>query len=247
VEKCGSRSRLKQDIKHNSQIEDRGMGVAAKSTDSEIPESNVIVLTGSIGSGKSSAARYFAELGAAIVSADALAHEALAPGTESYRHICAEFGPSIIKADGQIERKVLGEIVFSDREKKARLESIVHPYVRKRAREEFIRRSESGAQVVMYECPLFFESGLDAVPFRAVITLVADEEICRDRIRQRDGLTAAQAEARISQQFPAQLKAERSDFVLHNNGTPAELRQEIHMLWPRLIALPPPPTALPTN
>ncbi|MFN8389156.1 MAG: dephospho-CoA kinase [Bdellovibrionota bacterium] len=200
------------------------------------PERDVVVLTGTIGSGKTAVGKILSALGANVVHADTLAHEVIAKGSPGYDEVVSRFGAAVLLPNGEIDRKALGRIVFDDVQERKALERIVHPRVRRLSEDRFRQGLKSGAPLVVYECPLFFESGLDSQPFRAVVTVVADEPLCIERICKRDSLTQAEATARLRQQLSAAEKSKRSSFVIENNGTEQELETEVRKLWPRLIA-----------
>ena len=115
----------------------------------------VIGLTGGIGCGKSLAAQYFAELGALVIDADQLARAAIERGSDGFDEVIAFFGDSILK-DGNIDRRALGELIFKDPAAKSKLESIVHPFVRREFEEAV--SSLKGDQVLVYEVPLLVET-----------------------------------------------------------------------------------------
>ena len=119
-------------------------------------------LTGGIGSGKSTAARRFAALGAHVYHADEVARRALDPGAVCYRRVIAAFGPGIVKQDGTIDRKLLGEIIFANEEKRAALNRIVHPHVISELfalANKDLEKNERG--IAVFEVPLLFESGMN--------------------------------------------------------------------------------------
>jgi len=196
----------------------------------------IIGLTGGSGSGKSTVARRFAELGASVYSADTIARQALEPGEECYRKVVDVFGETILAKDGRIDRKVLAETVFSDEQKRKLLNEIVHPFVIDqlflRAEVDLSNRSDL---IVIFDIPLLFESGLDARMDRT-ITVACDEEERVRRIVQRDRVSAKQALARIHAQMPEEEKRLRADYVLDNNGSIEELLRQVDALYELLKA-----------
>ncbi len=195
----------------------------------------VIGLTGGIGSGKSTVAGIMAELGAAVIDTDKLGHEAFRCGTETWRRVVGAFGEGILARDGEIDRKKLGEIVFADPEKRARLDGIMHPAIHELvlARLEELRRS--GVAVALVDVPLLIESATDLRPLVDEIwVVVASEEAVLNRLGERSGMDREAALARIRSQMPAQEKIKHADVVIDNDDTEAELKARVTALWRRL-------------
>ncbi|HLV61198.1 MAG TPA: dephospho-CoA kinase [Fredinandcohnia sp.] len=190
-----------------------------------------IGLTGGIASGKSEVSRRLAARGVPIVDADLLAREAVAPGSSALAQI-ADRWPQVVR-NGVLDRKALGAIVFSSEEERRALEAILHPWIR----EEALRRMDDwlarGAERVIYDAPLLFETGADA-HVDAVILVAAPEEAQRERLMRRDGLDAAQAEARIAAQMPLAEKRRRATFVIENDGDLESLHRKVDALWERI-------------
>lgn len=182
----------------------------------------VFGLTGGIGSGKSAVAARFRARHLPVVDADVLAREAVAPGTEGLRAVIAEFGEEILASDGQLDRKRLGATIFADASARARLNAIVHPQVRALALARFAELGARGEPLVCYEVPLLFEVGLQD-SLRPVVVVHASEQTRVRRIVERDGLSEAEARARVAAQMPLSIKAERADHVIDNEGTLEEL------------------------
>ena len=195
-----------------------------------------IGLTGGIGSGKSTAATRFAELGARVYHADDLSRRALDPGAICYDRVVAAFGEEILQVDGTIDRKKLGAIVFSSEEKRQTLNSIIHPYVINEllalAQRDFQTQSYP---VAVFEVPLLFESGMDAVMDKNIV-VSCDHESRIARVMERDGLTREQVEARIRAQIPEEEKLLRADYILDNNSTETNLLTQVDALYQTWMA-----------
>jgi dephospho-CoA kinase len=172
-----------------------------------------VALTGSIGMGKSTVAKMFARAGVPLFDADAVVHRLQAPGGGLIEKI-AELFPGCVRA-GTLDRECLAEIVLTDREQLARLESIVHPAVRE-AREAFIAQRREAA-VVVFEIPLLFETGSEA-EFDKVIVVSAPAAVQRARVLQRGGMSEARLDAILARQMPDADKRQRADFVI-DTGT----------------------------
>ena len=196
----------------------------------------IIGLTGGIGSGKSAAARRFAELGAAVYQADDISRQALKPSAHCYREVVETFGNDILASDGQIDRKKLASIVFSDEQKRAKLNGIVHPYV---IDQLFSRaKNDLGNQkhaIAIFEVPLLFESGLDENMDRNIV-VSSEEDMRVRRVVARDGVSREQALARIRAQMPEEEKRKRADYILENNGSLDDLVRQVDALYRLLNA-----------
>ena len=192
-------------------------------------------LTGGIGSGKSSVASILEEYGIPVVSADELSRVVIAPGTEGLEEVVKEFGPEIIdEKTGELDRKRMASVVFTDPEKRARLESIIHPRVRERF-EDVMRALESGGHtIVVYEIPLLFEKKLqDTVT--AVIVVSAREEVRVDRVVARSGLTPEDVRRRMNAQVSEQTRRKGADYIIENNGDRVDLRHEVETMIVRFL------------
>ncbi len=190
----------------------------------------LIGLTGGIASGKSAVSRMLREAGVPVVDADVLAREAVAPGTEALRAIAARFGARVIGADGTLDRKALGAVVFADPAARADLNAIVHPAVAALAAERLAELRAAGAPVAVYEVPLLFESGLEGA-MDATILVAASEDAQLRRMASRDGLDEEAARARIAAQLPLAEKRLRATAVVENDGTLAELAARLGAAW----------------
>ncbi len=142
-------------------------------------------LTGGIGSGKSEVARLLAAHGAVVVDADALAREAVAPGTPGLAAVVAEFGPEVLAADGSLDRAALGRVVFGDDTRLAALEAIVHPYVGRRSAE--LMAAAAPGSVVVYDVPLLVEKGLQD-GYDVVVVVDAADDVRLHRLVDRRGM-----------------------------------------------------------
>ena len=192
----------------------------------------IVALTGGIGSGKSTVGELFANLGALVVDSDLLAREVIQRGTEGFEQVVAEFGDQILK-NGEIDRALLGDIVFKDRAKLARLESITHPLIRK-AFKNFVDKAPADS-IVINQIPLLVESKSNYT-FDAVITVSASEEIRKQRLTKR-GLSEAEIIRRMAAQASDSEREAISDFVIQNAGTPDDLTGMVEKVWAKLQIL----------
>ena len=185
-----------------------------------------VALTGGIGSGKSTVAEFFDELGAFVIDSDQLARDVVERGTPGYEAVLAAFGDDIL-TDGEINRAKLAEIVFKDAAARATLESIIHPLVRVAA-EKTVRNLPSDA-VVINQIPLLVETD-GAKRFDFVITVSADEDVRRRRLIER-GMKDYEITKRLAAQVDDTAREAIAHFVIRNNSSIEELRQAIQVLW----------------
>jgi dephospho-CoA kinase len=183
----------------------------------------LIGLTGNIATGKSTVAHMLVDLGAERIDADALVHDLQRKGTPTYERIVAEFGPGILREDGEIDRKALGAIVFGNPARLRALEAIVHPAV---SDESQRRMSEAKADVVVYEAIKLIEAGrhtmCDAI---WVVTAPRDAQIAR-LMRDR-GLSEAEARQRVEAQPPPEEKLKYATVVIDNGGSLDDTREQV--------------------
>lgn len=193
-------------------------------------------LTGGIASGKSLVAGMLRDLGAAVVDADRIAREVVAPGGPAYDGVVNAFGPEVVRADGTLDRKALAARVFADPESRRRLNALTHPHIRRRMVEEADRLSSAPeTRVILFDIPLLLETtdgrdlGLDGI-----IVVYADDEVRVRRLMARDGLSEAEARRRLAVQMPLRDKVARADWVIDNGGTPEETRRQARQVWAAL-------------
>lgn len=182
----------------------------------------LVGLTGGIATGKSTFSAALRARGVPVVDADALARAAVAPGSPALAEIARAFGPGVIAADGGLDRKEMARLVFADPTARRRLEAITHPAVRRGMTDETARLAAAGHALAFYDTPLLFEIGLDR-SVDCVVVIWAPPDVQRARLAARDGLAAAEADARLAAQLPIDEKAARADFVVENVGLVAEL------------------------
>lgn len=194
-----------------------------------------IGLTGGIAAGKSVAAARLAELGAVVIDYDLLSREAVATGTTGLEEVVAAFGPGVLAADGGLDRAALGRIVFEDAAARTTLNHIVHPIVHRLAAErEAAAAAADPDAVVVHDIPLLAESGRDD-SFHLVVAVLADVELRVDRLVQGRGLSEAEARNRIAAQVGDDARTAVADVLLHGDGSPDALREQVDALWVRLL------------
>lgn len=187
-------------------------------------------LTGGIGSGKSTAARMFEELGAFVIDSDELAREAVESGSPGLLEIIALW-PSVAH-EGDLDRAALARIVFNDALARERLNAIVHPIVRRLAAER--AASTRPGQLVVQMIPLLFETNSEG-RFEKTIVVVAPEAARIERAMRRDGATQEQIRARIASQIPVDQARRRADYVIENDGDLAHLHRQVQTIYDALM------------
>ena len=186
-------------------------------------------LTGNVASGKSSVARSWAELGAAVVDADVLARAAAKPGSAGLARVREAFGERVM-LEGQLDRAALRRIVFADPAARRRLESIIHPEVARLRELEESRLRDAGAGIVVHDIPLLFEVGMQD-EFDLVVLVDAPADLRAERLVRDRGLDPAEARAMIDAQMPSEEKRAVSDLVVENTATLAALRERAVGVW----------------
>lgn len=185
-------------------------------------------LTGGIGAGKTTVSTELARRGAVIIDADAIVREVQQPGTPVFEGMVERFGPTIVAADGTLDRQAVADLVFTDAEALADLGAIVHPAVA----DEIVQRldREAGSDnVVVLDVPLLVESGRDDMA--ALIVVDVDPELAVRRLVASRGFKEDDARARIARQASRQERLARADVVIDNSGTLDELHPQIESLW----------------
>jgi dephospho-CoA kinase len=185
----------------------------------------LIGLTGNIGSGKSTIAKMFAARGIPVIDADGLARELQAPGQPAYAEIAAAW-PQAIAPDGQLDRKRLGDIVFSEANALRKLESIMHPRIQTLSRARADAFAETGHPLVLYEASLLIESGRDK-ELDGLIVVTASPATRIARVVARDGLPEENVRARMRAQLPQEDKVRLADHVIDNDGDLAATEAQV--------------------
>jgi dephospho-CoA kinase len=192
----------------------------------------VIGLTGGIGSGKSAVAQLFAARGVPVVDADALAREVVVPGAPAHADVAATW-PQVIAADGAIDRKRLGDIIFADAAARARLEAILHPRIAAAADARLGALAGEGHRLALYEATLLVESGRWR-EFDGLIVVTASPETQIARAMARDGLSRGEAEARVRAQLPTEDKVRVATHLIDNDGARAATEAQVEALLAKL-------------
>ncbi|MEV0966351.1 MULTISPECIES: dephospho-CoA kinase [unclassified Streptomyces] len=188
-------------------------------------------LTGGIGAGKSEVSRLLASYGAVLIDADKIAREVVEPGTPGLAAVVEAFGPDILTPEGTLDRPRLGAIVFSDAERLARLNAIVHPLVGARSAE--LEAAAGPEAVVVHDVPLLAENGL-APLYDLVVVVDAAPETRLDRLVRLRGMTGSEARARMAAQAEPEQRRAVADLIIDNDGPLEALEPRVREVWAEL-------------
>ena len=189
-----------------------------------------IGLSGGIGSGKTEASRILQEMGAEVISADQVGHQAYEPHTDAWKQVVETFGDDILQPDGQIDRRKLGGIVFSNPGEMAKLNAIMHPRMHTMMEEHLRELKAKGAQVAVLEAAILVEAGWISL-VDEVWMLEAPEEVAVERIQQRNGLPEEEIRKRLRSQLSNEERAGYAGEVIENTGDLEALRLRLKELW----------------
>ena len=193
----------------------------------------LIGLTGGIASGKSTVAQRFMDLDVPVIDADVAARAVVAPGTPGFEQVISRFGPAIVAANGELDRRALRELVFSDPDSRRDLEVILHPLIR--ADMDRSAAAAVGPYIVM-AIPLLIEGGSrDRVD--RILVVDVDEAVQLQRVMARDRCSLDEAQAILAAQAPRSARLAAADDVLSNAGTVTDLRQAVDRLHRRYLSL----------
>jgi dephospho-CoA kinase len=186
----------------------------------------LIALTGGIGSGKSTVARRWVELGASEVDADLLAREVVEPGSVGLAQVVNEFGPTVLTAAGALDRAELAKIAFANDGNRIKLEGILHPLIQELA----LQKVTNLEGVIVYTIPLFVESK-SKLQFDKVVAISCDEDVRVRRLVESRGMSEAEARSRISAQAKDSEREAVADIVIDSNCSLAELIQKAEAIY----------------
>jgi dephospho-CoA kinase len=194
----------------------------------------IVGLTGGIATGKSTVTGMLRELGAYVVDADVWARTVVEPGSQGLSEIVATFGKEILLADGSLNRPALGKIVFHNEEDRLKLNAIIHPKIRQGMKDETETYFSTHPDTpIVWDVPLLFEGDTHKLVDVTVLVYVS-ACVQLERLIARDGLSEADARARIESQMPIEDKRQRADYIVNNAGQIEETRQQVEHIWANL-------------
>lgn len=193
----------------------------------------IVGLTGNIGSGKSAVADCFASLGATIIDADLLARKAVEPNSPALGEIVSSFGAGILTDKGELNRKQLAGIIYSDPQARQKLEQILHPQVRALFLSELesVRQKQLQPKLIVFVIPLLFEGKISYPEIEKVLLVSSSKKLCLERIQKRDNRDLTTAEKIYSTQLPPEKKEKLADYVIYNNSTIEALKLEVEKIF----------------
>ncbi|XP_054849485.1 dephospho-CoA kinase domain-containing protein [Eublepharis macularius] len=208
----------------------------------------LVGLTGGIASGKSTVLTVLQDLGCAVIDADIIARQVVQPGLLAYQSIVHAFGPEILLENGEINREALGSLIFSQPEKRQLLNSITHPQIQKEMLKQILKHFVLGYRYVILDIPLLFESNKLTRFMKHTVLVYCDPQTQLTRLMRRNGLTQAEAEARIAAQLPLDQKVKLADHIIDNSGNKeatkrqvlklhSSLEDSLDFLWVRFLAI----------
>lgn len=197
-------------------------------------QTKVIGLTGNIGTGKSTVAWMFEELGVPVLDSDEIAHSTISPKSVAWKAIYERYGSSVISKDDIIDRKALANIVFREPAERKYLESVIHPHVKDAIEHKVAKLAKEGHQFVIVEVPLLFEAGWEN-DFDAVIVVSCNESQEIERCIEKFGFDREEVLLRLRAQYPIARKIKSAQAVIANDGALDETRVQVKRLYQDMI------------
>ena len=197
----------------------------------------VVGLTGGIASGKSTVSQYLRELGAEIIDADVIAGELVYPQSSAWQEVVNHFGKEIIDENGFLKRKKLGQIIFQSPAEREVLNEILHPKIKQRIAEQIQAfRQQEEVSLIIVDAPLLIESGMTGMVDEVWVVSIP-VELQLQRLRERDKLSEAEAQKRLTSQMPLQEKIKYAQRVIDNSGTIINTKKTIDFLWKQVVSM----------
>jgi dephospho-CoA kinase len=193
-------------------------------------------LTGNVGAGKSTVVSLLASWGATVIDSDVLAREVVEIGQPALARIREVWGDEVLQPSGRLDRAAMRRIVFSDPDARQRLESILHPVIRDRARELALEAEARGERIVVGVVPLLYEAGLEG-EYDAILLIDAPVELRIERLVSKRGLSPEEARAVAAAQMPAEEKRARADFIIDNDSDITTLERRAWETWKEIQKL----------
>jgi len=196
----------------------------------------VLGLTGNIATGKSVVASMFEEFGAKVIDVDDIARNIVEPDKPAWNEIVKEFGKDVLNPDGTINRKILGDIIFNDENKREILNNITHPRIMAIVRVKVAEYRNQNVKLTIIEAALIVEKGGLKDLIEKLIVVTSDKRSQIERLADRDGFSREEAMSRINSQMPAKEKVRYADYVIDNSGSPDETRIQVERIWKETVS-----------
>ncbi len=186
----------------------------------------IIGLTGMSGAGKTTACEVFSECGFAVINCDTVSRIVVEKGRPALDSLKESFGDEALLSDGNLNRKFIGNLIFSDEKARIKFNEIIYPYISYEMIMCAVKYIDEGFKYILLDAPTLFESGTDSF-CNVIVSVVTDTEKSIERIMKRDNITYEEAENRLKSQHPPEFYRKRSDYCAENKGTIDELKAEI--------------------
>lgn len=210
------------------------LGLAQPAADGEQDNRLLLGVTGGIATGKSTVVRMFQNKGAQVCDFDVYARSVVEPGKPAWKDILAYFGEQILREDQCLDRKKLADIVFGDTEKRRKLEGFIHPRLTAEFTAEAARYAAADKNaIILVDVPLMIEFNLQYM-VQKLLVVYTPVEIQMQRLRERDGLSREEADARLRAQVSIEDKLKYADFVIDNQGRLEDTQKQVDELWKKL-------------
>lgn len=199
----------------------------------------IIGLTGGIVSGKSTVAKMFQKLGAKIIDADRIGHEVILPNKPAWRKLIKSFGKGILKEDLTIDRKKLGNLVFSDKKLLKKLNEITHPEIKKIIIKEINKFKDDNRlynKIMIIDAPLIYEASMDYLMEKIILVQLNEKEQIK-RLAIRNIFTREESLKRINSQISNKEKTEKADYIINNNNSVEKTKEQVIKIWQEIIKL----------
>ncbi|AOF48910.1 dephospho-CoA kinase [Tetragenococcus halophilus] len=185
----------------------------------------ILGITGSIATGKSTVVNIFKQYGFSVVDADIIAREVVEPNTAGLKKVVETFGSSVLCSDGSLNRKQLGQIIFSDTKKRQALNALLAPFLQEAIIEQ-IKRASAVSSLVIADIPLLYEAGYDKYMDQVAVVYIP-EDLQVQRLMKRDRITKKEAQKKVASQLSIEEKKKRADIIFDNQESLSSIRQQI--------------------